>query len=248
MIYVPISELEVGNQYSQVFFLKRIHTGLSPKKQIPFIGLVLSDKSGELKVTLWERTEVPFKEKSFLKITGTVSSYNNEKLLVANYQSIMVVEQPKSTEDYFSLSLDSLTLKRLNDELIKLTPQEPLFKKIVQAGLSSLNLGTSRIDGKEFAYDGSLLDFLVTNLRCAETHHESINDQQYQFNKAIAKFYICIDLLFKSPFDVCLIDNSKELIALLQSDCKEKYYAQSIITINKTLAKYTFALKYKNIG
>jgi len=176
MTYKLISSLEPGQQYSQIFYLKKIFVGKTAQKGTPFVGLLLSDISGNLKATLWQETSVPWKENSFLKITGTISSFNNEKVIVTNLQSIMLVDQPASTENYFLLSLDKLTLQRLNDEFVKLIPQEPLFKKIIDASISTINLGTQRIEGKEFAYDGSLLDFLVANLRCIENHHESIND------------------------------------------------------------------------
>jgi 23S rRNA maturation-related 3'-5' exoribonuclease YhaM len=152
----------------------------------PYTAITFKDKSGEIRSFCWDKHLTLIRPGTFVKLTGNSQERNEEVLLSFKDSAIHPVKQPENLEDYI-LSLDSLTINRLWEELIGIVNgvQDKFYREILNKIISQhetlgieFNLKNAPYDahyGAHFA--GALLEHMIYCLRHVKTIHHNYYDR-----------------------------------------------------------------------
>lgn len=152
MLYQSIIKLAEG-QITQTFLVKKVYFGETINKK-PFTGLLLTDKTADIKCVVWESHLKNIQEGCFIQLSGEVKNGIDKdtgatKLqIISNKSSVTVVKTPENLADY-TKSLDELTRDKLLAELNQFVQkiQDTHIKTLVEKSLM-----TEAVNGLTFKY------------------------------------------------------------------------------------------------
>lgn len=189
MTYTPIKNLRINDKPSQVFLIKDVKLSRTREGKY-FTGLVLTDKTGEIKCTIWDEHIKFVQPGQFCQISGRIYEYKEQLAMSTNKDSVMPIKNPANIEDYI-YSIDGATIERLYGELttrvqsVQNESLKELLNLVLEAVESNDNGFSLRnaplTDEKYGNYCGALLEHIVNCTR----HAEKIVANYYDKNCAI---------------------------------------------------------------
>lgn len=130
--YIPIKDLQIGQTYTQVFYIAHVEAKRGNKGI--YGALTLSDISGEINGYIWDYTpKLPLKRGSWVKLKVHIKEYKNERNFITWPADLSeVTETPLNKSDYF-YSIHENVLKVHKERITEFIAQieDPDYRDII---------------------------------------------------------------------------------------------------------------------
>jgi len=168
-----ISTLKTGNQIEEVFLVLKKEVRETREKK-PYLNLQLTDKSGTINAKKWEANPElcnSFDKNEFIKIKGTVETFNNSLQLKVSEITRIPETDVRMDEFVPSTEKDTSAMMKELKQIIK-SIREPYLSKLLQAFFTDESFYKALLTAPaatqfHHAYIGGLLEHVLSVAKLA---------------------------------------------------------------------------------
>jgi hypothetical protein len=190
--YIPISSLEHGKTYEQIFFVTEIvhNSKMVTQQGKPFARVTFKDTTGEISGVVWDYND-QLEEGGYFSVSVEIRPYRGNIEFACQASDITPVETPLNQYDYIT-GVNEAVLQayanEIHDEITSI--DDPIYRDIMGNAVEDLNMIYSLMASPygikgPMAYRGGLIVHVAHSLRLAKVAIQQARELEIPFSPSL---------------------------------------------------------------